>query len=190
MVMDGCVINLWVENIEYGMSKISDGIINMFIIKFVLGMQLVYMLVILLVGQLWGSYFSLVSLIDLNQVFDIVVLNIQFDSQFYGCVGYFWVCNNFIISLQLLLNQLLLLYVDLEIIYLGGIDGLNIVILIFGYEFIYMVNFYQCGVLYGLQYMYGMWLEEMMVMMMEDVFFSQIDFIFNNVCDSCFLVWL
>jgi len=187
---DGRIVNLWVENTEYGTSKISDGIINTLISKFASGGQSVYTLATSLVGQPWGSYSSSASLIDPNQALDIVVLNIQPDSQPYGRVGYFWARNNFTTSAQPLSNQSLSLYVDSETIYLGGTDGLNTVISTLGHEFTHMANFYQRGVLHGSQYMYGTWLEEMTAMTMEDVLSSQIDPSFNNVRDSRFPAWL
>ncbi|CAJ0705295.1 hypothetical protein LMG19089_03804 [Ralstonia edaphis] len=187
---DGRIVNLWVENTEYGTSRISDGIINTLISKFASGTQSVYTLATSLVGQPWGSYSSSASLIDPNQALDIVVLNIQPDSQPYGRVGYFWARNNFTTSSQPLSNQSLSLYVDSETIYLGGTDGLNTVISTLGHEFTHMANFYQRGVLHGAQYMYGTWLEEMTAMTMEDVLSSQIDPTFNNVRDSRFPAWL
>ncbi|WP_199032365.1 hypothetical protein [Ralstonia sp. ASV6] len=187
---DGRIINLWVENSEYGSSKISDSIISTLITKFASGTQSVYTLATSIVGQPWGSYSSSASLIDPNQALDIVVLNIQPDGQPYGRVGYFWARNNFTTSSQPLSNQSLSLYVDSETIYLGGTDGLNTVISTLGHEFTHMANFYQRGVLNGSQYMYGTWLEEMTAMTMEDVLSSQIDPSFNNVRDSRFPAWL
>lgn len=187
---DGRIVNLWVENTEYGSSKISDSIISTLITKFASGTQSVYTLATSIVGQPWGSYSSSASLIDPNQALDIVVLNIQPDGQPYGRVGYFWARNNFTTSSQPLSNQSLSLYVDSETIYLGGADGLNTVISTLGHEFTHMANFYQRGVLNGSQYMYGTWLEEMTAMTMEDVLSSQIDPSFNNVRDSRFPAWL
>ena len=187
---DGRIVNLWVEDSEYGTSKISDSIINTLITKFGSGNQSVYTLATSLVGQPWGSYSSSASLIDPNQALDIVVLNIQPDGQPYGRVGYFWARNNFTTSSQPLSNQSLSLYVDSETVYLGGTDGLNTVISTLGHEFTHMANFYQRGVLHGSQYMYGTWLEEMTAMTMEDVLSSQIDPSFNNVRDSRFPAWL
>lgn len=187
---DGRVINLWVENTEYGTSKITDATISTLISKFASGTQSVYTLATSLVGQPWGSYSSSASLIDPNQALDIVVLNIQPDGQPYGRVGYFWARNNFTTSSQPLSNQSLSLYVDSETVYLGGTDGLNTVISTLGHEFTHMANFYQRGVLHGSQYMYGTWLEEMTAMTMEDVLSSQIDPSFNNVRDSRFPAWL
>ena len=187
---DGRIVNLWVQNTEYGSSKISDGIINTLVSKFASGGQSVYSLATSLVGQPWGSYSSSASLIDPNQALDIVVLNIQPDGQAYGRVGYFWARNNFTTSAQPLSNQSLSLYVDSETIYLGGTSGLNTVVSTLGHEFTHMANFYQRGVLHGSQYMYGTWLEEMTAMTMEDVLSSQIDPSFNNVRDSRFPAWL
>lgn len=187
---DGRIINLWVEDSEYGASKISDGIIGTLITKFASGSQSVYTLATSLVGQPWGPYSSSASLIDPNQALDIVVINIQPDAQPYGRVGYFWARNNFTTSAQPLSNQSLSLYVDSETIYLGGADGLNTVISTLGHEFTHMANFYQRGVQHGSSYMYGTWLEEMTAMTMEDVLSSQIDPSFNNVRDSRFPAWL
>ncbi|WP_439893546.1 M30 family zinc metallopeptidase (plasmid) [Ralstonia sp. 25C] len=187
---DGRIVNLWVQDSEYGSSKISDGIINTLVTKFASGGQSVYSLATSLVGQPWGNYSSSASLIDPNQALDIVVLNIQPDGQAYGRVGYFWARNNFTTSAQPLSNQSLSLYVDSETIYLGGTSGLNTVVSTLGHEFTHMANFYQRGVLHGSQYMYGTWLEEMTAMTMEDVLSSQIDPSFNNVRDSRFPAWL
>jgi len=187
---DGRIVNLWVEDSEYGTSKISDGIISTLSSKFASGSQSVYTLATSLVGQPWGSYSSSASLIDPNEALDIVVLNIQPDGQPYGRVGYFWARNNFTTSAQPLSNQSLSLYVDSETIYLGGTDGLNTVISTLGHEFTHMANFYQRGVLHGSQAMYSTWLEEMTAMTMEDVLSSQIDPSFNNVRDSRFPAWL
>ncbi|MCO5397924.1 M30 family zinc metallopeptidase [Ralstonia soli] len=187
---DGRIVNLWVQDSEYGSSKISDGIINTLTTKFASGSQSVYALATSLVGQPWGSYSSSASLIDPNQALDIVVLNIQPDGQPYGRVGYFWARNNFTTSAQPLSNQSLSLYVDSETIYMGGTDGLNTAISTLGHEFTHMANFYQRGVLHGSQTMYSTWLEEMTAMTMEDVLSSQIDSSFNNVRDSRFPAWL
>lgn len=187
---DGRIVNLWVQDSEYGSSKISDGVINTLTTKFASGGQSVYALATSLVGQPWGSYSSSASLIDPNEALDIVVLNIQPDGQPYGRVGYFWARNNFTTSAQPLSNQSLSLYVDSETIYLGGTDGLNTVVSTLGHEFTHMANFYQRGVLHGSQYMYETWLEEMTAMTMEDVLSSQIDPAFNNVRDSRFPAWL
>ncbi|ATG21900.1 hypothetical protein CO705_18430 [Ralstonia pickettii] len=187
---DGRLVNVWVQDSEYGSSKISDGIIGTLATKFASGNQSIYTLATSLVGQPWGSYSSSASLIDPNQALDIVVLNIQPDGQPYGRVGYFWARNNFTTSAQPLSNQSLSLYVDSETVYLGGTSGLNTVISTLGHEFTHMANFYQRGVLHGSQYMYGTWLEEMTAMTMEDVLSSQIDPSFNNVRDSRFPAWL
>lgn len=187
---DGRIVNLWVQDSEYGSSKVSDGIINTLTTKFASGGQSVYALATSLVGQPWGSYSSSASLIDPSQALDIVVLNIQPDGQPYGRVGYFWARNNFTTSAQPLSNQSLSLYVDSETIYLGGASGLNTVISTLGHEFTHMANFYQRGVLHGSQYMFSTWLEEMTAMTMEDALSSQIDPSFNNVRDSRFPAWL
>lgn len=187
---DGRIVNLWVQDSEYGTSKVSDGVINTLVTKFASGNQSVYTLATSLVGQPWGSYSSSASLIDPNEALDVVVLNIQPDGQPYGRVGYFWARNNFTTSAQPLSNQSLSLYVDSETIYLGGTSGLNTVISTLGHEFTHMANFYQRGVLHGSQTMYGTWLEEMTAMTMEDVLSSQIDPSFDNVRDSRFPAWL
>ncbi|CBJ35089.1 M30 family zinc metallopeptidase [Ralstonia solanacearum] len=187
---DGRIVNLWVEDSEYGSSKISDSIISTLLTKFSSGSQSVYTLATSLVGQPWGAYSSSASLIDPNQALDIVVLNVEPDGQPYGRVGYFWARNNFTTSAQPLSNQSLSLYVDSETIYLGGTNGLNTVISTLGHEFTHMANFYRRGVLHGSAYMYGTWLEEMTAMTMEDALSSQIDSSFNNVRDSRFPAWL
>ncbi|AYB53989.2 M30 family zinc metallopeptidase [Ralstonia solanacearum] len=187
---DGRIVNLWVEDSEYGSSKISDSTINTLLTKFSSGSQSVYTMATSLVGQPWGAYSSSASLIDPNQALDIVVLNIEPDGQPYGRVGYFWARNNFTTSAQPLSNQSLSLYVDSETIYLGGTSGLNTVISTLGHEFTHMANFYQRGVLHGSAYMYGTWLEEMTAMTMEDALSTQIDPSFNNVRDSRFPAWL
>ncbi len=187
---DGRIVNLWVEDSEYGSSKISDSIVSTLLTKFSSGSQSVYTLATSLVGQPWGAYSSSASLIAPDQALDIVVLNIEPDGQPYGRVGYFWARNNFTTSAQPLSNQSLSLYVDSETIYLGGTTGLNTVISTLGHEFTHMANFYQRGVLHGSAYMYGTWLEEMTAMTMEDVLSSQIDPSFNNVRDSRFPAWL
>lgn len=187
---DGRIVNVWVQDSEYGSSKISDGIVGTLATKFASGNQSIYTLATSLVGQPWGSYSSSASLIDPNQALDIVVLNMQPDGQPYGRVGYFWARNNFTTSAQPLSNQSLSLYVDSETVYLGGTDGLNTVISTLGHEFTHMANFYQRGVLHGSQTMYATWLEEMTAMTMEDVLSSQIDPSFNNVRDSRFPAWL
>lgn len=51
---DGRIVNLWVEDSEYGSSKISDGIINTLLTKFSSGSQSVYSLATSLVGQPWA----------------------------------------------------------------------------------------------------------------------------------------
>ncbi|CAJ0783316.1 hypothetical protein LMG7141_01374 [Ralstonia condita] len=187
---DGRIVNLWVQDSEYGTSKISDSIIDTLVTKFASGGQSVYTLATSLTGQPWGSYSSSASLIDPNQALDVVVLNIQPDGQPYGRVGYFWARNNFTTSAQPLSNQSLSLYVDSETIYLGGTSGLNTVISTLGHEFTHMANFYQRGVLHGSQTMYGTWLEEMTAMTMEDLLSSQIDPSYDNVRDSRFPAWL
>jgi len=187
---DGRVVNLWVENAEYGTSKISDSIITTLLTKFTSGSQSVYTLATSLVGQPWGPYSSSASLIDPNEALDIVVLNIMPDGQPYGRVGYFWARNNFTTSAQPLSNQSLSLYVDSETIYLGGADGLNTVISTLGHEFTHMANFYQRGVLQGSQFMFSTWLEELTAMTMEDVLSSLINPSFDNVRDSRFPAWL
>jgi hypothetical protein len=188
---DGRIVNLWVQDSEYGSSRISDGIINTLITKFASGNQSIYTLATSLIGEPWGDYSSSASLIGPDQPLDIVVLNIQPDGQPYGRVGYFWARNNFTTSAQPLSNQSLSLYMDSETAYLGGSEGMDTVISTLGHEFTHMANFYQRGVLHGAQHMYdGMWLEEMTAMTMEDVLSGQVNPNYDNVRDSRFPAWL
>jgi len=188
---DGRIVNLWVQDSEYGTSKISDGIINTLSTKFASGNQSIYTLAKSLIGQPWGEYSSSASLIGPDQSLDIVVLNIQPDGQPYGRVGYFWARNNFTTGAQPLSNQSLSLYMDSETVYLGGTEGMNMILSTLGHEFTHMANFYQRGVLHGSQHMYdGMWLEEMTAMTMEDVLSGQVNPSYDNVRDSRFPAWL
>lgn len=192
---DGTTVNLWVEDAEYGSSKVSDAIINKLVTTFA-GSQTnsVYNMVTSLAGQPWGTAANgFANLIGPSQPIDIVILNLSPDQSAYGELGYFYARNNYLQSAQPFSNQSLSFYMDSETLYLAA-NGVNLELSTLAHEFTHMIDFYQRFVVSPMGYSNQSWLEEMLAMGMEDIVDSQIDTqtgsSYSAIRDSRFPSWL
>lgn len=200
VAVDGRTINLWVENGEYGESKISAALINTLAQKFAGRGDTVYPMVTGIAGQPWGRH-GYDNLISATQPLDIVLVNFDRNARPYGLLGYFWGVNNFLKDrgdpdLQYS-NESLSFYMDTETFYLAqdGDEGLNLQLSTLAHEFVHMINFYQRDVSMGAlpdgsDYAFDVFLEEMSAMMMEDVIGLKLMPTFNSIRDEQYPNWL
>ncbi len=191
---DGRVINFWVENGEYIVSRVTPALLNALSQAFAGGNNPVYGLVTGLADQPWGSHNYGSALIAPSQPLDIVLLNLDNNGRPWELVGFFWGLNNFRngangISTS---NESLSLYLDTETLYLGN-GGLQFEISTLAHELTHMINFYQRVIKRSSpssDYSYDTWLEEMSALMMEDVVGSRITPNYHVIRDDRFPAWL
>ncbi|MGC3964196.1 MAG: hypothetical protein QM803_12970 [Rhodocyclaceae bacterium] len=197
---DGRVINIWVEDSEYGSGRFTAAHVEQFAQRFATGSQSVYSMVVGLIGEPWGSHSYPNSLIPADQELDIVFVNFDRNSKPYGMIGYFWSNNNFYIdpsaSYGQYSNESLSFYMDTETVYLAtGDAGIKIQLSTLAHEFTHMINFYQRGVLMsapasGTYYDFETFLEEGSALMTEDIVGLNIDSTYNSLRDSSFGSWI
>ena len=195
--IDGRRVNFWLESSEYDANKVTDAQLQALADAFTSGDNAIYNMVTSLAGQPWGGH-SYGNLIDSTQPLDIVLLNMQDDSQAWGLVGFFWGRNNFrngtqdgnnVINTS---NESLSLYLDTETLYLDS-DGLRFEISTLAHELVHMINFYQRSVRRSPQsgdYRYDSWLEELTASMMEDLIGTRLDPSYHIIRDDRFPSWL
>ncbi|TJZ73843.1 M30 family zinc metallopeptidase [Chitiniphilus eburneus] len=197
---DGRVINIWVENSEYGNARFSAAKVEEFAQRFAIGSQSVYSLVTGLAGQPWGAHAFPDSLIGPNQELDIVFVNFDNNQRPYGMIGYFWSNNNFFRDpadpYLASSNESLSFYMDTETVYLAqGEEGMQVQLSTLGHELTHMINFYQRGVLMtdlnsNTYYDFETYLEETTALMTEDIIGLNLDPSYNSLRDDSFSDWL
>ncbi|WP_026262890.1 M30 family zinc metallopeptidase [Chitiniphilus shinanonensis] len=197
---DGRVVNIWVEDSEYGDSKFSAARVEQFAQRFAVGSQSVYSMVTRLAGQPWGPHSYPDLLIPANQELDIVFVNFDRNNRPYGMIGYFWSNNNFFVDPSVQYgeysNESLSFYMDTETVYWApGEEGVQIQLSTLGHELTHMINFYQRGVLMSdpnssAFYDFETFLEESTALMTEDIIGLNLDPTFNSLRDASFADWL
>ncbi|MFA9441108.1 hypothetical protein ACDA63_15845, partial [Uliginosibacterium sp. sgz301328] len=197
---DGRVINIWVEDSEYGSGRFTSAHVDQFAQRFAIDSQSVYSMVVGLIGEPWGSHSYPNDLIPADQELDIVFVNFDRNSKPYGMIGYFWSNNNFYIDPSVQYgqysNESLSFYMDTETVYLAsGDDGVKIQLSTLAHEFTHMINFYQRGVLMSspasnAYYDFETFLEEGSALMTEDIVGLNIDPTYNALRDDSFADWI
>lgn len=194
---DGRTINLWLENTEFGDSKVTDVMLDTLMDRFARPTDSVYGLVVGLADEPWGPH-NYSNLIGPDQPIDIVLVNFVPDGKPYGLLGYFWALNNLVAQADdarlKYSNESLSFYMDTETLYLAR-TGMNDQIRTLAHEFVHMINFYQRSVRGGIapnggSYAFDTFLEEMSAVMVEDILSEKITPGSNPMRDNHVPAWL
>ncbi len=178
-LIDGVIINYWVETSEYGVGKITDTLLSSIQNTFSNGGAdtSVYAIIKGLSGNFYGNN-SFSNLIPYDGTLNILVSNITPDATAYGMMGYFDGQNLFKTTSIATSNQAAIVVIDSETLYANGETKATTdsVVSALSHEFTHMVNFYQRGIV---RYSNGSKafsaaMEETSAMMMEDILSSHI----------------
>jgi hypothetical protein len=170
---NGRVVNIWIENGEYGNGKITEAMLNDISQKLndVIGSASG------LIGEPWGEHHHS-NLISNNQPLDIVFVNFDKNNSPFGLMGYFYALNNFLKAKYLTSNEALAIFIDSETLYLHN-DGELYTMSTIAHELTHAIHFYQRDVL--MDDGFGIFLNEMSAVMMEDIAAKKIGTSFNDV---------
>ncbi len=178
-LLDGVTIHYWVESTEQGVGKVTDATINSIQSKFSNGGvdNSVYAMIKSLSGGFYGNN-NFSNLIAYDGTLNILISNITPDSTSYGMMGYFDAANLFTQASNAKSNQMPIVVIDSETLYVDGNvqNNTDSVLSALSHEFTHMVNFYQRGIV---KYSNGpktfsSAMEESSAMMMEDILSSYV----------------
>lgn len=179
---DGRTVNLWVETTEYGVGKVTSGLVDTLTARLVQNNG-TYDNLKSLGGPLWGVHPYVDVISDTGRPLDIVLLNFDNNGEAYGEIGYFWAMHTLVRSASFPnSNESLSVYLDTETLYMDGTDGMEMGEMTLAHELMHMSNFYRRAISMTPSHAYETWLNEMTAMMTEDLVSSQLAS-FNPIAD-------
>jgi hypothetical protein len=179
----GRTINFWVEDSEFTNQKIDQAKLDD-ISQYI---STIYTNVVNVAGEPWGEHSYSDLLIPSNQPLNIVFFNFDNNNKAEGIIGYFASGNNFLKSYNGDSNEELVIFVDTEIIYLGGNNGPLLGISTIAHELTHAIHFYQRAVKMGDPF--DTFLNEMAALMMEDIISKKIGPDFNDAREG-YINWI
>lgn len=174
---DGTVVNIWVDENEFGSSKVTMATLDTFASRYATGSNSIYSQVTHLIGKPWGAHIYQ-ELIPPEQSINIVFYN----AGTAGWGGYFYSGDAAIPDYWPQSNAWLAFYVNSAQLYNGAeyFDLIqNYYTSVLTHEFTHMIHFYQRGVLQDKSF--ATWLNEFAALGMEDIVSRNV---FRSV-DSC-----
>lgn len=176
---DGTAVNIWVDENEFGSSKVTMNTLDTFASRYATGSNSIYSQVTHLIGKPWGAH-AYQELIPPGQSINIVFYNAGNE----GWGGYFYSGDAAIPDYWPQSNAWLAFYVNSAQLYNGAeyFDLIqNYYTSVLTHEFTHMIHFYQRAVL--LDKSFDTWLNEFAALGMEDIVSRNV---FRSV-DSCAL---
>lgn len=174
---DGTVVNIWVDENEFGSSKVTMATLDTFASRYATGNNSIYSQVTHLIGKPWGEH-TYQEFIPPGQSINIVFYN----AGTAGWGGYFYNGDVAIPDYWPQSNGWLAFYINSAQLYSGTeyFDLIqNYYTSVLTHEFTHMIHFYQRGVLQDKSF--ATWLNEFAALGMEDIVSRNV---FRSV-DSC-----
>lgn len=194
----GRVVNLWVEDSEYGEGKITQEAVERMAQSFGQGDYQIYAMATYVAGEPWGEH-PFENLIGAQQPLDIVFFNVDRNGQAGGLAGRFSPLNNYLRDpddeLLKYSNESLAFEMDTEYLYLLGDFGLQSQISTLTHELTHMINFYQRGIRMAeedgrMPYRFDVVVGETVAMMMQDLTDYNVDPGFHSLYQESMPLWL
>ncbi|MDR2790290.1 MAG: hypothetical protein LBB59_04890 [Campylobacteraceae bacterium] len=170
---NGVVVNIWIQNDEYGNGKITETMLNNIAQK----LNGIISRATELIGEPWGTH-RYSNLIPADEPLNIVFANFENAGNSLWTLGYFYSLNNFLNEPNS--NEALAVFIDTELFYMntfsnGELKGISTI----AHELTHAIHFYQRNVL--MDDGFNTFLNEMSAVMMEDIAAKKIDTSFNGI---------
>jgi len=177
---DGVVLNVWLEDGEFGDQKVSDALIDAMTDSYSRRGG-TYEFMVEIGGPMWGAHNTRVLIPAQRQPVNVVLLRIGPNMG-----GYFHGANAFLNvpgTETARSNEAVAIFLNTVELYPGKSNGLRYAVLALAHESTHMQNFYRRAVKVGPGYTYAGWLDEGTAVMMQDFASQRLLGDYNEVRD-------
>ena len=179
---DGVILNVWVEDSEYGEAQVTDAMIEALTTAYSRSGG-TYDFLVDLGGPVWGAHKDAELIPGDRQPINLVILRIADEDT----AGYFLAGNAFVNvpgTETARSNAAVVVFFNAQTLYPNKPGGLPAMVLTMAHESVHMQNFYRRGVTLGADYVFDTWLDEGSAIMMEDFASQRLLTGYNEVRDS------